>query len=248
MNDEQLLRYSRHVLLPQIDVQGQDAICQGKVLVLGVGGLGSPVAMYLTASGVGEIALVDDDVVDESNLQRQIIHQQQNVGINKTESAKVLLNGLNPGCEIRTFEHRLDEAELERILPEYNVVVDCTDNAESRYALNIASLKTLTPLVSGAAIRFEGQVSVFDPRDNTSPCYQCLYDALGTQQLACAESGVFSPLVGVIGSMQALEALKLLAGLSSGLVGKVALFNGFKNSWQYLGLNKNTRCSACSSR
>ncbi len=242
-----MLRYSRHILLPQVDVQGQDAICQGKVLVLGVGGLGSPVAMYLAASGVGEIALVDDDVVDESNLQRQIIHQQENVGINKTESAKSFLLGLNPGCVIRTFEHRLDETELARILPEYNVVVDCTDNAESRYLLNALSLKTLTPLVSGAAIRFEGQVSVFDPRDKTSPCYQCLYDALGSQQLACAESGVFSPLVGVIGSMQALEALKLLAGLPSGLVGKVALFNGFKNSWQYLGLNKSSSCSACSS-
>ncbi len=245
MNDDQLLRYSRHVLLPQIDVQGQDAICQSKVLVLGVGGLGSPVAMYLTASGVAGITLVDDDVVDESNLQRQIIHQQENVGINKTESAKTLLQGLNPACEIRTFEHRLDEAELARILPEYNVVVDCTDNATSRYVLNKASLKTLTPLVSGAAIRFEGQVSVFDPRDKNSPCYQCLYDALGSQQLACAENGVFSPLVGVIGSMQALEALKLLAGLPSDLVGKVALFNGLKNSWQYLGLNKNPGCSAC---
>ncbi len=246
MNDEQLLRYSRHILLPQIDVRGQDAICQGKALVLGVGGLGSPVAMYLAASGVGEIALVDDDVVDESNLQRQIIHQQKNVGINKTASAKAFLQQLNPECEIRTFERRLGEAELVRLLPEYNVVVDCTDNAESRYALNMASIKTMTPLVSGAAIRFEGQVSVFDPRDKASPCYQCLYDALGSQQLVCAESGVFSPLVGVIGSMQALEALKLLAGLPGGLVGKVALFNGHKNSWQYLGLNKNPNCSACS--
>lgn len=246
MNDEQLLRYSRQIMLPELDIEGQERLLNATVLLVGLGGLGSPVAMYLAAAGVGHLILADHDQVDLSNLQRQIAHTTARLGQSKVHSAAQTLKALNPEVRITEVEERLEGERLQTLVDGADLVVDGTDNFGVRYAINAACVATRTPLVSGAAIRLEGQVAVFDPRDPDSPCYRCLYDVDQDEQLSCAASGVLSPLVGIIGSMQALEAIKLLAGFGTSLAGKLLLFDATTAHWRELRLPKDPDCPVCS--
>ncbi len=248
MDDQQLLRYSRHIMLPELDLDGQEALLNAKVLIVGVGGLGSPVAMYLAASGVGSLWLADHDEVDLSNLQRQIAHTTGRVGQAKVESAAQALRALNPETRITPVYEKLDGDRLQQLVNEVDLVVDATDNFGVRYAINAACVRAKTPLVSGAAIRLEGQVTVFDSRQENSPCYRCLYDVQEDEQLNCANSGVLAPLVGVIGSMQALEAIKVLAGVGQSLAGRLLLFDATRSEWRELKLPRDPDCPVCGSR
>jgi adenylyltransferase/sulfurtransferase len=243
MNDDELLRYSRHILLPDIDIEGQQAFADARVLVVGLGGLGSPVAMYLGAAGIGHLSLVDFDHVDISNLQRQVIHQQARVGDNKAESAKAALLAVNPLTEIETINHKVDN--WDNIIDSMDIVVDCTDNFATRFAINAACYRQKKPLVSAAAIRFEGQLSVFDHRDTQSPCYQCLYSSEGSDDLTCSEAGVIAPIVGVMGSLQALEVLKLIANIGTSLIGRLLLFDAKQHQWREMRLPKDPQCLLC---
>jgi len=246
MNNEQLLRYSRQIMLPELDIEGQERLLNSTVLLVGLGGLGSPVAMYLAAAGVGHLILADHDQVDLSNLQRQIAHTTARLGQSKVHSAAQTLEALNPEVRVTEVEERLEGDRLQALVDSVDLVVDGTDNFGVRYAINAACVATRTPLVSGAAIRLEGQVAVFDPRDPDSPCYRCLYDVDQDEQLSCAASGVLSPLVGIIGSMQALEAIKLLAGFGTSLAGKLLLFDATTAHWRELRLPKDPDCPVCS--
>jgi molybdopterin-synthase adenylyltransferase len=245
LSDAQLLRYSRHIMLPELDVAGQARLLTARVLLIGLGGLGSPAAMYLAAAGVGTLVLVDDDVVDLSNLQRQIIHDSATIGLPKVESAAATLRRLNPDVDVVTIAHRLAGVELDTEIAAADLVLDATDNFGSRYALNEACWRAGKPLVSGAAIRWEGQVTAFDPRDPLSPCYRCLYPEGDDAALNCADNGVAAPLVGIIGATQALEALKLLCGIGEPLAGHVLYFDGKWLEWRKLTLNRNPRCPVC---
>lgn len=245
MNDNQLLRYSRHILLPEVDVEGQERLLRAKVLIVGLGGLGAPVAMYMAASGVGELWLADHDEVDLSNLQRQIAHTTDRIGQSKVASAAASLRALNPEVRLVEIEQRLAGASLMDCVTNVDLVIDATDNFGVRYAINEACVATGTPLVSGAAIRLEGQVTVFDFRRGDSPCYRCLYDVNEDERLNCATSGVLAPLVGVIGSMQALEAVKLLAGVGTSLAGKLLLFDATTSQWRSLTLPRDPDCPVC---
>lgn len=239
-------RYSRQIKLPQVGLAGQQKLTAASVLIVGMGGLGSPVAMYLAAAGVGHIGIADFDVVDESNLQRQIIHRHADIGSLKTESAAKTLQAINPSISISRYDFTLESEEFSELVGEYTLIVDCTDNFATRFELNIASLKSLTPLVSGAAIRWQGQVTAFDPGKPDSPCYQCLYPNQDVEAASCAAEGVISPLVGVIGAMQALEAVNILIGHGK-LHGVVWLFDGEFMEWQKMVLPKNPHCPACGS-
>lgn len=243
--DEQLLRYSRHILLPQMDIAGQLAVTNGSVLIVGLGGLGSPVALYLAAAGVGELILADFDEVEISNLQRQIIHQQSTVGLNKAQSAADHITQINSSVKVQTVEQLLDESALNEWVQRVDVVVDCSDNFATRCSVNRVCWQLQKPLVSGAAIRFEGQLAVFDGRDRGSPCYQCLFPALPEEQLTCSQSGVLSPLVGVIGSMQAVEVIKLLATCGRPSVGRLQLYDAFEANWRSFGFAKDKSCPNC---
>lgn len=246
MNDQELLRYSRQIMLPDFDVAGQERLLSADVLLIGAGGLGSPIALYLAAAGVGALTIVDDDGVDSSNLQRQIAHGEADIGINKATSAAAAVRALNPTAHVTVIEHRLAEPELSQRIGKADLAIDATDNAESRYSLNAACWRAGKPLVSGAAIRWEGQISVFDPTQPASPCYQCLYPELSDDaRLNCAENGVIAPLVGVVGSMQALEAIKHLIGSGSSLVGTVLFFDGKYGEWQRIKLTKDPDCPVC---
>ena len=246
MNDEQLLRYSRHILLPNFDINGQQRVLESRVLVIGLGGLGSPVALYLAAAGVGHLVLVDDDIVELTNLQRQILHRQTSVGKTKTHSAAATLQSLNDTIKVETIEHRLNEAELTQQATLADVIVDCTDNFSSRFLLNDVSKKTRTPLVSAAAIRWEGQVSVYDARQADAPCYRCLYDDSGGDiQQSCAESGVLSPLLGMMGSIQAIETLKLLANTGTSLNGRLLLVDAQSMQIREITLKQDPACPVC---
>ena len=246
MNDNQLLRYSRHILLPQIGYEGQDKLVNSHALIVGAGGLGSPAALYLAAGGVGKLTICDFDVVDLTNLQRQIIHTTRSVGIKKAISAQQTIHELNPDVEVRTVCERLTEDSLHALVAEADVVLDCTDNFATRYALNRVCVKLRKPLVSGAAINFEGQVTVFDMRADDSPCYHCLFPEIGNEEgLRCAESGVFSPLVGIIGTTQAAEAMKLLMGISQSLQGRLLLLDALHMEWRSLKLAKDPACKIC---
>ncbi|WP_027856812.1 molybdopterin-synthase adenylyltransferase MoeB [Marinobacterium jannaschii] len=245
LSDEQLLRYSRQIMLPEVDIDGQEAWLRARVLIIGLGGLGSPVAMYLAAAGVGELVLVDDDHVELTNLQRQIVHTTATIGEPKVESAAHALAQLNPEVKVRAINRRLDQAELAEQVAAVDLVVDCTDNFGTRFAINAACVAHLKPLVSGAAIRMEGQVAVYDPRQPDSPCYQCLYKEGEEEGLTCSESGVLAPLVGIIGSVQAMEALKVLAGIGKPLVGKLLLLDGRSMEWRSLKLRKDNACPVC---
>jgi molybdopterin/thiamine biosynthesis adenylyltransferase len=246
MNDNELLRYSRHILLPDVDVAGQERLAQSRVLIVGLGGLGSPVAMYLAASGVGHLCLADFDEVDTSNLQRQVVHTQSSIGINKAESARTALLALNDNVVIETVTDKVEPTAWDALIEPFDVVVDCTDNFPTRFAVNAACYRQKVVLVSGAAIRFEGQLSVFNPSDPASPCYQCLYSPDISESLSCSEAGVLSPLVGVVGSLQALEVVKWISGVGDSLVGRLLLFDAKAHQWRELRLPKDPHCHVCS--
>ena len=246
MKDEELLRYSRQIMLADVDVEGQERLLAASVLVVGVGGLGSPVAMYLAAAGVGELTLVDDDNVDLSNLQRQIVHTTDHLGTPKVESAVALINKLNPDTKLVTVNSRLKDDELSQCISKADVVVDCTDNFTTRFSINKYCVQHSKPLVSGAAIRLEGQISVFDARQTESPCYRCLYAEVDDESLSCAQSGVLSPVVGVIGTMQAVETIKLIVGFGESLVGRLQLYDAKTGTWREFTLNKDENCPVCS--
>jgi adenylyltransferase/sulfurtransferase len=245
MNDEQLLRYSRQIMLPQIDVAGQEAIIASRVLIIGLGGLGCPVALYLAAAGVGELVLADFDEVDVSNLQRQIAHGHDDLGALKVDSAAASIKQINPDAKVTCITERLEGDALLEQVDFATLVVDCSDNFTTRQAINRASVQTKTPLVSGAAIRLEGQVAVFDSRHEDSPCYHCLYSVDGDENLTCSENGVLAPLVGVIGSVQALEALKVLADFGRPLRGRLLMLDAFSMDWRTLRLRRDPECSVC---
>lgn len=246
MNDNQLLRYSRHILLPQIEYEGQQQLTQSQALIMGAGGLGSPVALYLAASGVGKLTICDFDTVDLSNLQRQIVHTTASVGINKALSAQQTLYEINPEIMVKTIRQKSTEAELHTLVNEADVVVDCSDNFATRYALNRACFALKKPLVSGAAVHFEGQISVFDFRHENSPCYHCLFPDDGSEtNMRCAENGVFSPLVGIIGTMQAAEALKLLMQIGDSLQGRLLLLDALTMEWRTIRLARDPQCAVC---
>jgi len=246
MNDEQLLRYSRQIMLPDVGIEGQQRLLDSTVLVVGLGGLGSPVAMYLAAAGVGQLRLADFDRVDLSNLQRQIVHRTADVGRLKVESARDTLQALNPQVQITDIPRRLDPKALHAELERSDVVVDASDNFETRFALNAASVGTGTPLVSGAAIRTEGQVAVFRPGLPDSPCYRCLYRDDDELSETCSETGVLAPLLGIIGSVQATETLKLLMGIGEALTGRLLLLDALGMEWRSLRLKKDPHCPVCS--
>ena len=246
MNDDQLLRYSRHILLDDIGIEGQERILEANVLVIGAGGLGSPAALYLASAGVGHIMLVDDDEVDLTNLQRQIMHTTARVGRNKAESGRDALLQINPGIEVTAVCERVGDDRLAELVRGATVVLDCTDNFATRHAVNRACFAARVPLVSGAVIRFDGQISVYDPRSDTSPCYACLFpEDQNVEDVACSTMGVFAPLVGVIGAMQAAEALKLVIGVGSSLAGRLLLLDGRAMEWTGIQVGKNPDCPVC---
>jgi len=246
MNDDQLLRYSRQILLPQFGIEGQQKLLSSHVLIIGLGGLGSPVAMYLAAAGVGRLTLVDHDKVDLSNLQRQIVHRTDNIQQAKVQSAKQNLLQLNPETAIHCIDHKLHEDELYQLTQQVDIVVDATDNFPTRFTINRACVEHKKPLVSGAAIRMEGQVSVFDMRNDNSPCYRCLYDEAGSIEETCSENGVLAPMVGIIGSIQAMEVIKLIAGIGETLTGKLLICDGMYQEWRSMKLKKDPDCPVCS--
>ncbi|HNU66886.1 MAG: molybdopterin-synthase adenylyltransferase MoeB [Methylotenera sp.] len=246
MNDNQLLRYSRHILLPEIGYEGQDKLTKSHALIVGAGGLGSPVALYLAASGVGTLTICDFDVVDLTNLQRQIIHTTQSVGINKAVSAQQTLYEINPDVNVKTIQKKSTEQELADLVAQADVVIDCSDNFATRYALNRQCVQHQKPLVSGAALKFEGQITVYDMRASTSPCYHCLFPDNGEDtDLRCATNGVFSPLVGMVGTTQAAEALKILMGIGESLQGRLLLLDALAMEWRTIRLKKDPACIVC---
>ena len=250
MNDEQLLRYSRQIMLPNMDIAGQQRLLDASVLIVGMGGLGSPVAMYLAAAGVGKLVLVDDDGVELSNLQRQIAHTTDRIGQSKVASAQQTLQALNPDVQIETLTTRLDAQTLQAQIDRgVDLVVDACDNFATRFMINRACVQNKLPLVSGAAIRLEGQLAVFDTRRDNSPCYQCLYREGGDdEQMSCARNGVLSPVVGIIGTMQALEAIKVIAGIGQDLCGKLLIFDAIDSQWRTLKLPRDPACAVCAVR
>jgi adenylyltransferase/sulfurtransferase len=246
MNDAQLLRYSRQIMLPQIDIDGQERLLAARALIIGAGGLGSPVAMYLATAGIGHIAIADPDHVELSNLQRQLLHHDNDIGRNKANSAADSLKQLNPEIRVSPIAAALRGEALDEEVRLANIVLDCSDNFATRFAVNHACVKHRTPLVSGAAIRMEGQLAVFDSRAENSPCYHCLYKEGEEDDQTCSSNGVLSPIVGIIGSLQALEAIKLLAAVGENLAGRLIVFDGFTHEWRTLVLKKDPACSICS--
>jgi adenylyltransferase/sulfurtransferase len=247
MNDEQLLRYSRHIMLPEMDVAGQERLLASRALLIGLGGLGSPVSMYLAAAGVGHLVLVDYDSVELSNLQRQIVHATPDLARPKVESARDRLLALNPEITITPVPTTLDEAGLAEQARAADIVIDATDNFASRFAINAACVRAGTPLVSGAAIRFEGQVTVFG-NGPESACYRCLYSDEAGEAETCTQNGVMAPLLGIIGSVQAMEAVKILAGLPAGLDGWLLLLDGMRMEWSRVQLRRDPHCPVCALR
>ncbi|WP_020210871.1 HesA/MoeB/ThiF family protein [Gilvimarinus chinensis] len=245
LTDQQLLRYSRQIMLGEVDIAGQESLLDANVLIVGAGGLGAPVALYLAAAGVGELIIADDDHVEVSNLQRQIIHTQSRIGQTKVASAKAQLAEINPDVQVQTLCERLSPARLDELLPQVQAVVDCSDNFSTRFAINNACVRHKVPLVSGAAIRLEGQLAVFDSRRADSPCYRCLYEEQADENLSCAASGVLAPLVGIIGSAQALETLKLLAGFGDTLSGRIQFYDGKTGQWREMRLPRDPHCPVC---
>ncbi len=249
MNDEQLLRYSRHILLDEIGVEGQERIAKGHALVIGAGGLGSPVALYLGSAGVGRITLIDDDCVDLTNLQRQIAHTVERVGQSKVLSAAAAIAAINPYVRVDPIQQRGDAALMSSLVAQADVVLDCSDNFPTRQIVNAACVLHHKPLVSGAAIRFDGQISVYDTREAESPCYACIFppDA-GFEEAQCATMGVFAPLVGIIGTMQAAEALKLLAHVGRSLTGRLQMLDARAMEWTEVRIPRKRDCPVCVAR
>jgi molybdopterin/thiamine biosynthesis adenylyltransferase len=249
MDDRQLLRYSRHILLDEVGIEGQQRVLDAHVLIVGAGGLGSPAALYLAASGVGHITLVDDDEVDLTNLQRQIMHTTARIGRPKVESGREALMQINPEIEVTALRERVQGERLRALVAASDLVLDCSDNFATRQAVNRACVQAGVPLVAGAVIRFDGQVSVFDVRDPASPCYACLFpEDSRFEDVACSTMGVFAPLVGVIGAVQAAEALKLLAGCGRPLVGRLLMLDGRGMEWTEVQVGRNLACPVCRER
>ena len=244
LSAEQAMRYSRQLMLPALDFRGQEALLASSVLLIGMGGLGCAAAPYLVASGVGNITLVDDDSIDRSNLQRQILYREADIGLSKAEQAAASLRQLNSDIAITVLRQRLTAEDLTTLVPQYSLVLDCTDNLVTRNAINAACVNAKVPLVSGAAIRFEGQLASFSMQGDMA-CYHCLSQLFGEQQLSCMEAGILSPVVGVVGVMQALEAVKILAGVGTPLYGKLQLFDGLTSQWRQFTLAKDPACSVC---
>lgn len=232
-------------MLPQVDIEGQQKLLDAKVLIIGAGGLGSPASLYLASAGLGQITIYDDDEVDLSNLQRQITHYTDDIGTDKVISTQQTLKKINPEINVRAIKQRLEGDLLKNEVKNADIVLDCCDNFSTRFAVNAACVEHKTPLVSGAAIRFEGQVSVFTPGKNNSPCYNCLYADTGEEMQNCASNGVFSPITGIIGSIQAMEAMKLVVGIGDSLVGRLLLLDGLSMQWNEMKLRKNEQCPTC---
>ena len=246
MTDDQLLRYSRHLLLDDIGVEGQQRLLASHALVIGAGGLGSPVALYLGTAGVGRITIVDHDTVDLTNLQRQIAHDRSRVGQPKAESAAHAVRSINPDPQLNALVRRADAALLDQLVPSADVVLDCCDNFSTRHLVNAACVRHRKPLVSGAAIGFDGQISVYDIRQDGAPCYACVFPPEATfEEVACATMGVFAPLVGIVGSMQAAEALKLLAGTGRTLAGRLLMLDARHMAWDSISLQRQPACAVC---
>ncbi len=249
MNDQQLLRYSRHILLPEIGIEGQEKICNAHALIVGAGGLGSPAALYLASAGVGTLTICDGDDVDLTNLQRQIVHRGDAVGTPKAESARSTLAAINPEVRVIALRERIAGARLDELIAGANVVLDCSDNFSTRHAINAACVAHQKPLVSGAAVRFDGQIAVFDARSAESPCYQCLFPAGGEDaDMRCAVMGVFAPLVGIVGSTQAAEALKLICNAGSSLAGRLLLLDALAMEWRSVRVKRDPACAVCAKR
>ena len=248
MNDNQLLRYSRQIMLSQFDIDGQEKLLETKILILGVGGLGCPAAQYLAAAGVGELVLSDPDTVDVTNLQRQVLFSGSDINLPKVEAAANRINRLNPDVVCNVIPEKLEGDALLENVSNANVVLDCTDNFSSRFAINKACVETGTPLVSGAAIRMNGQLAVYDFRQKEAPCYRCLYDEQNNEQLSCSESGILGPVVGTIGTMQALEAIKLITGMGETLSGRLMIFDALSMQWQSMNLQADPECPVCGNR
>ena len=248
MTDDQLLRYSRHILLNEIGIDGQERILASRVLMVGAGGLGSPAALYLGSAGVGHLTVVDHDVVDLTNLQRQIAHTSARVGLAKTASLQAAIGALNPEVQVTALPQRADAALLDIEVARADLVLDCCDNFATRHAINAACVRHCKPLVSGAAIRFDGQICVYDPRDDAAPCYACVFPPGDDfEETRCATMGVFAPLVGIIGAMQAAEALKLLCGIGQPLRGRLLMLDGRDMAWSEVRLPRNPQCPVCGS-
>jgi molybdopterin/thiamine biosynthesis adenylyltransferase len=246
MNDQQLLRYSRHILLDQIGIEGQERLLAAHALIIGAGGLGSPAAYYLASAGIGNITLVDNDNVDLTNLQRQILHTTDRIGLPKAQSGKHTLAQINPEINIVALCERAEGERLNQLVRQADVVLDCSDNFATRHAINRACVANGVPLVSGAAIRFDGQISVFDPRQPDSPCYACLFPPdQQFEDVQCAAMGVFAPLVGIIGAMQAAEALKLIAHAGQSLAGRLLLLDAASMEWSSIKLARDSACAVC---
>ncbi|HZM45751.1 MAG TPA: molybdopterin-synthase adenylyltransferase MoeB [Burkholderiales bacterium] len=249
MNDDQLLRYSRHILLPQIGIEGQEKLLAAHALIIGAGGLGSPVALYLASAGVGRLTICDGDDVDLTNLQRQIVHRMQAMGMKKAESARATLAGINPEVAVAALPERVDEKRLEALAAAADIVLDGSDNFVTRHAVNRVCVRLGKPLVSGAAVRFDGQVAVFDMRTDASPCYSCLFPEHGeAEDVRCAVMGVFAPLTGIVGSIQAAEALKLLTGAGETLAGRLLLLDALTMQVRTIRLARDPACAVCGSR
>ena len=246
MTDDQLLRYSRHILLDEMGIEGQEKVLNAHALIIGAGGLGSPAALYLASAGVGRITLVDDDVVDLTNLQRQIAHTTARVGLTKVASAATAMQAINPEVHVSALQMRADDAALDRLVQDASVVLDCSDNYATRHAINAACVRHRRPLVAGAAIRFDAQITVVDPRDDACPCYACVFppDA-DFEEVRCSTMGVFAPLVGVVGAMQAAEALKLVAGIGASLAGRLLMLDGRTMEWSTMHVARAAQCPVC---
>ena len=245
MEDAKLLRYGRQIMLPQIDIVGQEELLASKALIIGLGGLGSPVAYYLAAAGVGHLMLADHDKVELTNLQRQLLHKTKNIGKKKTDSAIEALSAINPEITLEAIPHKLEDDSLDKAVSQADVVIDGCDNFPTRFAVNRACVKHKKPLVSGAVIRFEGQVSVFDSRNDNSPCYRCLYPEEGEHRETCSETGVLAPAAGIIGSIQAAEAIKVLLGIGEPLLGRVLMMDALTMELRELKLKKDPKCPVC---
>lgn len=245
MNDDQLLRYSRHILLPQVDIAGQQALLDSHVMIVGLGGLGAPVSMYLAAAGVGSLTLVDDDQVELSNLQRQIVHGQPDIGRDKVDSAADRLRDLNPDVSLQRIKQRMDKNDLIAACDNVDALVDCSDNFATRFLLNEVSKAQQLPLVSGAAIRFEGQVTVYDPRQPGMPCYRCLYEDKGELEQTCSESGILAPILSMIGGTQAVEAVKLLMNIGDSLAGRLLILDALTMNWREIRMKQDPDCPVC---
>jgi adenylyltransferase/sulfurtransferase len=248
MNDSDLLRYSRHIFLPEMDIEGQQKLLDSRVLIIGLGGLGSPVLQYLAASGIGHLSLVDHDVIELSNVQRQVCHGTEDVGKTKVQSAIEEVMRINPTIFVEGFEQKADADLLKGLLPNIDLIVDCSDNFDIRYLINDACIEQNVPWVSGAAVALQGQVICFDPRLEDQPCYRCLYPQAGDEQMNCSTSGILAPVVGIIGTLQALEVIKIITGIGKPILARLQTFDALEGQWRSWGLNKDEGCTSCKTK